>query len=303
MLLLNFLTVPLYALSVAAVKSQYLDPYNDALSGFEQEIKKNSKFDINFFYYDLQKYGGDNLKESIILKNPDLIFTLGTEATKEIKERVKDIPIIFCVVIDPVRNGFVESITCSGNNLTGITMDIPISEQFKFLKDMNPSIHNVGVIFNPLNSDLSIENAERAAKDLGLTLVKKIVSSPKEIPESLDYIKGKVDVLWGLLDPTVFNSNSITYILKFTLQEKIPFLGFSVNQVEAGALLALYSDYKDLGRQAGEIALRIFSGEKPSQIPICYPRKVLLAINLKVAEWIKADISVRFIDKASIVFR
>ena len=96
---------------IAILKSRNLEPYNVALASFEKTFKDNG-YDIQFLYYDLEGSAENRgaISEEIIKSNPKLILSSGTEATKVARENIKDIPVVFSVVLDPVGNGFVENL-------------------------------------------------------------------------------------------------------------------------------------------------------------------------------------------------
>ncbi|MCK4532630.1 ABC transporter substrate-binding protein [bacterium] len=298
---LLFWTMPVSALTVAVIRDQRFSAYNEAYAGFKQRIKKGKK-QIKFVFYNLQEKRFEKVIGDIILKEPDLILTLGGESTRLIKKRISRIPVIFCLVLNPVGKGVVKSRKSSMNNFTGVCLDIPVSTQFLALKQIIPFAKRIGVIYNPVKSSFIIKEGKKVTENLGLRLVSRIVNFRKEVPEAVKTFKDSVDVLWAVVDTTVYTSQSITFILETALKNKMPVLGFSVNMVKKGALLALYPDYKDMGRQAGEIALRIIDGEKPREIPISFPRKVNMAVNLKVAKLIGIDIPEKAMKNKKIKF-
>ncbi len=51
----------------------------------------------------------------------DLIITLGTSSTVPVGREIKDVPIVFGVVYDPVEAGIVKAWKSSGNNATGVS--------------------------------------------------------------------------------------------------------------------------------------------------------------------------------------
>jgi putative ABC transport system substrate-binding protein len=130
-----------------------------------------------------------------------------------------------------------------------------------------------------------------------------VVSSEKAVPDALDGLNKKVDALWSVSDNIVFTPQSIQYILLATLRNEMPFMGISPSYVKAGALMALACDYKDVGRQAGEVAIRVIAGEQPNNIPIAAPRRVYLSLNAIVAEQIGIKISSDVTARAKEIFK
>jgi putative ABC transport system substrate-binding protein len=142
----------------------------------------------------------------------------------------------------------------------------------------------VGVIYNPSETESVIQEATKAAEEIGLKLVSIPIISEEEVPEALRTLDGKVDALWSVADSTVFSRGSTKFILLHTLRNKIPFIGLSPAFVKAGALMALATDYQEVGTQCGELAVRILSGDHPSSLPITMPRTITMYLNLNTAE-------------------
>ena len=270
---------------VIALKSLEVKPYETALKSFKETLRKKS-YDLNVEEYVLNENTKqkDGLLAEIKKKSPRLIVTLGSAATSYIAEDIKDTPVVFCMVLNPTASGFIQSMNASGNNLTGASLDIPLEAQFEALRSVIPSARKVGVIYNPSETESVIQEATRAAEQIGLELVSIPIISEEEVPEALRTLDGKVDALWSVADSTVFSRGSTKFILLHTLRNKIPFIGLSPAFVKAGALMALATDYQEVGTQCGELAVRILSGDHPSSLPITMPQTITMYLNLNTAE-------------------
>ncbi len=270
---------------VIALKSLEVKPYETALKSFKETLREKY-YDLNVEEYVLKDDADqkDGLLADIKRKSPRLIVTLGSAATSYIAEDIKDTPVVFCMVLNPTASGFIQSMNASGNNMTGASLDIPLEAQFEALRSVIPSARKVGVIYNPSETESVIQEATRAAEQIGLELVSIPIISEEEVPEALRTLDGKVDALWSVADSTVFSRGSTKFILLHTLRNKIPFIGLSPAFVKAGALMALATDYQEVGTQCGELAVRILSGDHPSSLPITMPRTITMYLNLNTAE-------------------
>jgi len=103
-------------------------------------------------------------------------------------------------------------------------------------------------------------------------------------------------------DPKIYFPRSVEYLLLESLRKRFPVVGLSRLYTKAGALLSFDCDYKDLGRQAGEIALRILDGENPADIQPQRPGKIKFSLNLLTAERLGIKIPSVIITEASEVF-
>lgn len=288
---------------VVIVKSSDSPSFLAATEGVKKEIKKSNIHPV-FIEYDLSLNPSDQQKnvQKIRELKPDLIVTIGSRATSILSKRIKDIPIVFSEVLNPISSGFVQSMWSSGNNLTGASLDIPIKTQLEKFKLIVPGLKKVGVIFTR-DSEPVVIQAQKICKKIGLELVPVAISSEKEIPEVTEKLGQRIDGLWAVADTVIFTPQSTQYLLLYTLRNGIPVMGPFTSFVEAGALFTLTWNDKDVGRQSGELVLKVLAGEKPSQIPITTPRMIYLILNLRTAEQINLEIPPHIVSVAKEVYQ
>lgn len=271
--------------SIVVLKTLDIEPYEIALKSFKSTLKeKGDDPKIGEYVLPEGSQERDSLLADIRRQKPRVIVTLGSAATSHISKVVKDIPVVFCVVLNPVASGFVRSMNAPGNNLTGASLDIPAQVQFEALRSIVPHIRRVGVIYNPKETESVVQQAKTAAKRIGWDLVGIPIPSKEKVPEALRTLDGSVDALWSVADSTTFSSGSVEFILLHTLRNKIPFMGLSPAFVKAGALMALAVNYEEVGVQCGSQAIKVLMGDDPSSIPVTRPQRLTLHVNLKTAE-------------------
>ena len=288
---------------IIAVKSVEAEPFAEAFRGFKEALAKyGSQVAIN--EYTMQEGAQEEAKilSDIKQQRPTLVLTLGSAATAVIRKQVREVPVVFCMVLNPVASGLVHSLQSSGNNLTGASLDIPVRLQFDTLKAVVPSVKRVGVLYNPQETGEVVSTAAQVAAERGLELVMLPIRSADKLQEVLDTHKKKLDALWAVADSTVFASDrAIEFLLRKTLEYRLPFMGLSPGFVKAGALFALSVDYTDVGTQCGEQAVHILAGRTPRSLPITTPRKVTLYLNLNVAKAIGVAIPARTMEGAVVL--
>lgn len=277
---------------IVIVKSREVEPYEIALKNFRRTLKeKGHEIPVAEFLLPESGPQRESLLAEIKRKDPRLIVTLGSAATAVVSKTFKEVPIDFCMVLNPLASGFVRSMGGSGNNLTGASLDIPAQVQFEALKSVVPSAKRIAVLYNPQDTESVVQQAKKTAKEMGLDLVGIAVTSEDKVPDALRSVDKTIDALWSVADSTVFSSASMEGILLHTLRNRIPFMGLSAAFVKAGALLALDTDYQEVGAQCGATAAKILAGEAPSSLPVTTPQKATLHVNLKTAETIGVKIS------------
>jgi putative ABC transport system substrate-binding protein len=289
--------------TVAVVMSRDIAPYREALKGFEARLRTSGRpFRIVEINMEASARDPEALLERIRARRPALVLTLGSAATSVVAEGIRDIPVVFSLVLPSTGRSSLEELRASHGNITGASMEIPIATQFAKLREVLPSARRVGVLFDPAISGPMVELAGKVAADMGLDLVPLAVGSEKDVVRRMEEAAGSIDVLWSVADSTVFTPQGLRHILLSTLRSRLPFVGLSPAFVKAGALLALSCDYQDVGRQSGDLAARILAGEVPGRIPTVVPREVSLSVNMNTARQIDVAISDEVQRSAELVF-
>ena len=290
-------------LTIVVVLSRDITPYRQALKGFEQVMKESGR---GYKLHELvsEGYTADaaGLVGKVRARRPDLILTIGSHATSAISDGIRDIPIVFSLVLPSSGNGALQGLSGARGNITGASMEIPLKTQFAKMREVLPEVRHIGVLYDPAVTGPLVEIAATTAKEMGLDLVAISVESEKDVVSNIDALGDKVDVLWSVADSTVFSPKGLERILLATLRSRIPFVGLSPAFVKAGALLALSVDYQDVGRQSGEQSLRILSGEDPSHVPIAVPRNISLSVNMNTAMQIQVQIQEKVRRQAELFF-
>jgi putative tryptophan/tyrosine transport system substrate-binding protein len=283
-------------LRIAVITSQDTPPYQDVASGFFDFLKKEGVI-ADFDHYGISGNAGkaSEVIRDIKKRPPRLILTIGTVATQTALREIDDTPIVAGLVsnMDDLRKS---------KNATGVVLDFPFGTQFEWMHKLVPEIKIIGVLYNPKENQAKIDAAIQAAKKEGLILLPKEVETPRALPDALESLARNVDLLWGINDQLVLSPQTAEAILLFSFRSGVPFVGLSSSWVKAGALYALDRDYKDLGAQCGELAIKVLQGTKPSMLAIVPPRRTLYSLNQKTADHMKLEFSPLVMKNAQQVF-
>jgi len=259
---------------IALLISQNLPSYREAIEG----IKKIYRGDLREF--DLKADPQTSERAVMALKRdpPDLILAIGLWATRVAKENFKKIPIIFSMVFDPER------FSIFGENITGVTLEVSVSEIFSQIRDLFPEVKKIGVLYNPKKTGRRIEQAERAVRALDVSLISVPVHSEKDVPEGLRTLQPKIDLLWLVPDSTVITPESVDFLLLTSFENNIPIVSFSDGFVRRGGAASFSADYHAVGEQAAKLALSVLQGEDPARLAIRPAEKIRLSFNLRIVK-------------------
>lgn len=236
---------------------------NKAKQGFKDALKE-AGIDVE---YDEKNANGEvataNLiANTLVSSKPDLIYAIATTTTQAVAQATNDIPVVFSAITDPESAGILKE------NVTGVSDRVNIKQQLELMKKLNPNAKKVGVIFNSSeqNSMVQVNDLKTAASELGMEVVATGVTQASEIPQASETLIGEVDMIYTPTDNLV--ASLINLITEKAIAAKKIVFGAEAAHVEGGALITQGVDYYELGKRAGQMAIEILKGKKPSEIKI-----------------------------------
>jgi len=269
---------------VVIIVSENGVPFSEALAGFQQVLRKQA----GQGGWEIYQLEGDPANAAQAVQKAKktgagLVFTLGSLATEAaLKEMVNTYVIAGLVLRADVLK--------KAPNATGVILEFSFETQFKWMHNFFPNIRTIGVIYNSMENQGKIEAAAIVAERMGLKLETQKIQVPQDLPHALERIAKRADVLWGVADSLVLTPQTAKQVLLFSFQNHIPFVGLSSAWVKAGAFYSLDWDYKDLGMQCGEMALKILQGTPAGALTPATPRKLIYSVNLNTARHMKIEV-------------
>src|SRR5690348_14999479 len=91
--------------------------------------------------------------------------------------------------------------------------------------------------------------------------------TPEEVAKAIAKLSSDADCLLMVADSVIYSPQTIAPVILQTIQNNLPIIAISPSFVKAGALAAIYPDYKDNGVLAAGVATRYFNGESLASIP------------------------------------
>ena len=114
---------------------------------------------------------------------------------------------------------------------------------------------------------------------MGITLVLQPTDSPKDAIGRLRDLKGRADALWLVPDSATLAGPVQEALFLQGLEQKEPVVGFLRENLRQGAAAVLATEWRAMGRQAGEKANRLLGGAEPREVPPRPPRSFALLKN------------------------
>jgi len=277
-----------------------------ARNGFVDALESKGFKDGEKVEIEFQNAQGDmtttqTIAQKFVSEKKDMILAIATPSAQSAFNATKEIPIIVTAVTDPVAAGLVKTMEKPDTNVTGTSDAAPIDKQFKLLKRLIPDAKKVGILYNTseTNSEIQIKRAKKIAKEFDIEIITSGVTSVNEIPQSLQSIIGKIDVLYVPTDNMI--ASAMPLVSAKCTEENIPIIGAEKAHVENGALATEGIDYYKLGFQTGITAVEVLNGKEPKDLPITTLKNTQLVINEEVAKKLKIEIPKEIKENAQLI--
>jgi putative tryptophan/tyrosine transport system substrate-binding protein len=262
------------------------------LSAFKQALADLGWTDGRNVRMDLRGGGGDinrsrALAQELVGLQPDIILTGGTPATAAVQRETRTIPIVFVNPLDPVASGLVARLDRPSGNITGFaTHEATLGGKWlELLSEIAPGLKRAAIMVNPdaLPASAHMPSLEAAARSLKVVLTIAPVHSDAEIETAITALGHEPG--GGLVVMTdVFTIAYRESIISAAARNNVPAVYSLTVFARDGGLLSYGADQVDNWRRAASYVDRILRGEKPGDLPVQFPTKFEMVVNLKTAK-------------------
>jgi len=274
--------------------------FREALQGLGWTDGRNIRFDFRWAALDAETM--ERFAKELIGLKPDLILSQTTPSTAVLLQHTHTIPIIFGIASDPIGSGFVASLARPGGNSTGFaTAEGSLGGKWlEVLKETAPRITRFASMFNPAQApyaEIYLNPFKAAAQSFDVEARVAPVKDTSEI-ESVVAELARTPNGGLVVMPDGFTLSHRGEIVSLTARYRLPTVYAFRFFTEVGGLLSYGPDLTDNFRRAATYADRILKGEKPSELPVEYPVRYYLTINLKTAKTLGLDVPAQLQQRA-----
>jgi len=239
---------------------------------------------------DIRWAGGETgnyrpLAAELVALGPDVIVAAGNTLVA-VQEATRTVPIVFVLVTDPVGAGYIASLARPGGNATGNTsVEWGISGKLlELLKQIAPRVMRVGVVREAnIGGGAQYGAIQGAAPSFGVEL------TPIDGRDLGTIERGVSGFVRGPNEGLIFTHTTTALVHRQTIIElvaryRLPAVYPIRTYVADGGLISYGPEQIEPFRQAAGYVDRILRGEKPADLPVQFPTKYELVINLKTAK-------------------
>jgi putative ABC transport system substrate-binding protein len=247
--------------------------------------------------YEARGAGGDisqmaNLMQELKAANVDVVVTFGYPPAAAAKASGVA-TVIASGSGDPVKTGLVASLARPGGTVTGISDDAAAlsTKRLGYLKELSPQLRKVAMLWNrdDLGMSQRYDASAHAAHDIGVTVLPLGVREPDDFNEAFAAMdRDPPDAILMVTDAlTLLNRNRV---FAYADQHRLPAIYEQDFMARAGGLMSYGADAKESLDRAAALAVQIFKGAKPADLPFELPTRYLFVFNLKTAKAINLTV-------------
>jgi putative ABC transport system substrate-binding protein len=244
------------------------------------------------------------LAQEIVALRPAVIVAAAVNAAVPARAATSVIPIVCPALADAVHLGLIASEARPGGNVTGIepyVAGLP-AKQMELARAIAPGARRIGLLTNLQDPKAPPQRQElaAAAKALELTIAEADVNSPVEIERAVGALASpRVDVVIVLQTGLLLSVGR--QIAELTAAKRLPTVYGYREHVLDGGLISYGVDLRWCFRRGAYFVDKILRGTPPGELPVEFPTKMMLSINLKTAKALGISVPPALLGLADVV--
>jgi putative tryptophan/tyrosine transport system substrate-binding protein len=244
------------------------------------------------------------LVADLVREKVDVLAVQGAVTVRAARKAAPDIPIVFAVVVDPVKDDLVTNAERPGGNITGITTFDPQQprKQLELLRQVVPGLKRVALLGDAGVSDAPMRACDEQARAMGLETLRLLLTAPNPDLDGAFAAMRKehVDALLVLEVPVT--GTYLKEIAQHAAGNRIPSLA-SPSRSDLGQLLAYGTSFSDGIRRMAVYVDKVLKGAKAGDLAVETFTRYKLIVNLKTAQEIGLTIPPEVLQKADRVIQ
>lgn len=208
---------------------------------------------------------------------PDLVYCIGTKAYLLANKFISDRNIVFSSIINWRRLHLAQK-------TYGVSNELNPEMQLTLYRYIFPGLKRIGVLYSNKYNKHWFNEAQAAAKEMGVELIGRSLSKRRNTLPELDGLLKEIDALWLISDPVVMSDKKcLIELFKQCDVNKIPILSYHDAFAEYGAMVIVSVDNPTTGRQAAAISREVLSKDVVKK-KVQLPAGSHILLNLKKAD-------------------
>jgi putative ABC transport system substrate-binding protein len=285
------LRIAVLSINSAQGERKNIAAFVDGLSALGYVTSQNVEIDYRHAEGDTTRL--KPLAQELIALKPDVALANSPSPTVAIKSVAPSLPIVCPQISDFLVPSLVANYARPGGSVTGMASSVEgvATKLLELALDAIPGSMRIGFLANPAGASMAlwVQQVEAAARARGITLLIQEARTPDDLAPAFDGLAKQRSQAVIVPANGMFQTQD-TRIAQLALAARLPTIMAYPQDVEAGALASYGVDAGENYRRAAAYVDKILKGAKPGDLPIEFPTKMVLAINLKTAKALGLEI-------------
>jgi putative ABC transport system substrate-binding protein len=253
----------------------------------ERGYVDGQNFEITYRFADGYTDRLPALAAELIQLKPDVILAAASANAVAVRKLTTTIPIVVPALADPIALGLIASEARPGGNVTGImpyVKGLP-GKQFEIAREVVPGVVRIGMLNDAtdVKAEAQRQEIEAAGVAFGVKIFNAVVRRPEDIDATIHKLASERVQVLIVLQTNMFLSVR-KQIADSALAHRMPTVNGYSQHVDDGGLISYGVNLPTCFRLAATYVDKILKGAKPGELPVEFPSRLEMAVNMKTAK-------------------
>jgi putative tryptophan/tyrosine transport system substrate-binding protein len=242
-----------------------------------------------------------SLAQDLIALKPDMLVGSEPSAARALKSVAPTLPIVCLALTDALIPDLIASYARPAGTVTGMAQSVEgvTGKLIEVALEIIPGAVRIGFLSNPAGASMRLfaQIVDTAAGARGIAVLTEDVSTAGQLAPAFDRFRRQGTQAVMMPANGLFRVQR-AQLAQLALAARLPTISAERQYVEAGLLASYGVNEGENYRRAAGYVDRILKGAKPGDLPVEFPTRVELTINLRTAKALGVDLSPTFVTRA-----
>jgi putative ABC transport system substrate-binding protein len=291
--------IAVLSLNTAQDEGKIITSFVEAMRALGYVAGETADIDYRYAEGDTTRLKAQAL-ELLALK-PDVALVTSLSPARAFKDVAPDLPMVCPGLSDATFPSLAASYARPGGSLTGIASSVEnmYEKLLELALDTVPGLARIGFLANPAGAAMTLytQQIEAAARARNVALLTQQARTPDDLTPAFDGFV-KLDAQAVIVPANALFITQGTRIAQLALAARLPSIFPDFREVQAGGLASYGVDVRENFRRAAVYVDKILKGAKPGDLPIEFPTKLSLIVNIKTAKALGLAIPAALLNRA-----
>jgi putative ABC transport system substrate-binding protein len=294
--------IGILTINSAEYDAPHLAAFRDGLQRLGYVEGRNVAIDYRNSNGDAQALS--DLASELLKLKPNVVLTNSISPARAVKRISPSLPIICPGFGDAFVPSLAASFAHPGGSVTGIATVVEglIGKLTELTLDAIPTTTKIGFLANPTGASTPTNERQirSSAQERGIEVRIEQVEKRDDIDAAFQRLsRAKVQAV--IVVPNGLINSELKHIVELQMTLRLPLVFGQRSGVDAGGLASYGVSTPESYRRVAVYADKILKGAAPGDLPIEFPNKIELAINLRTAKALGLIVPPTLLDRADVI--